>query len=1330
MPDKKKFKLSKKQGLYAVAGVALVGSLAAAAITSPDMLYSIFDPDKYSFTDTGKNGNVAYNASEGVGNGSGDEDDSLKSNQSAQKPENNESDDKSLADSPEQNEATMKPDEEQNEKPENAQRDKDKEYKGSSDEPSKQAGVDKDGYSTVNTGISTDLASSEESDGEDLGADSENMVDLGKDDGNIESVVEQMTPMPRVTPRPTAVPAPTKKPSDTVAKPTQRPMFDSSSSGGSGNKSELPQVSTQPAVTAEPAPTKEPEVTPAPTKKPEVTKEPMPTEAPEPVKPSEIIKDNEEAGNEVQISKGEIGITNHTGGGGSVTSGGATKIDFTKFTGDQSEVEYIQVSSTIKTIDFETAKVLFPNLKGYVVSEKNKNYMSVDGVLYSKDGTTLYACPAKVTEITEFPEGLETIADGAFIGSSIETLVIPETVTEIGENAFAEASIDTIIFEGDSINLGATAFYNSADDGLSVKKLVFKSTTPPTVDDNSALKFKNPHTGLDTSGMVIEVPDSEDDSVLCAYMKAWGETIDGLYGSGMTSYLFDTPSGAGDGYSYENKALYKKIEATTDSDDSSGDVSGDGESDGTQDTDKKYSGYELLYVAPSTEGEFTPAYDTKLIAADAFAGCDKITAVNIPSTVESLEDGCFKGLDSLTSIVVAGTTPAQIGENVWQDIDPDEVKIYVYPDALDSYLASWGATLDKLFGEGSGEKIIQGAAESYVYIDGALYSVAEDGKTLVDAPHTDMDNFALAEGTVKIADGAFGSKYTYNYVLIPNTVKEIGANAFTSASIEVLVMTSAEPLELNKDLTAAGIKKIYVPSASLDAYKESWGEMFEAIEAPSMNYVADSHAIYGVDVDDNYTLYDLSTLYQGTFTMLDKVKEVREKALYDCDGVETINFSVITEKIGKESFAEMDSLKSVDMVRMTALTELPERAFYNSKSITDMQLPVLITKIGDSMAENCTSLITVNFNKLTKLEEIGDRAFYNNSSLEQVSLSSARSLVKVGESVFENCTSLTTVRMPLNLEKMGDRMFKNASSLGRVAFASNLKEIGDEALYGTALETMNIASLSDLETIGEGAFAECKSLREITLPPRVTKISDRMAENDTSLTKVVMSENTTEIGSAAFRGCSLLEEIIIPAAVEKIGSDAFAGCDSLKNITVESETPAEVGENAFGENLDGMKIYVPRNTYGIYVAAWDGVLYNRAAEIIVEATEEPEATAEPGTTEEPEATAEPETTAEPGTTEEPEATEEPVDEELSQEDDSGSGDSATDGSAAEGEASSENNSGNSDETGETVNNEETAASSADTAESDEEKAVVKKEEETVVIKEESEDSAQESTESE
>lgn len=66
------------------------------------------------------------------------------------------------------------------------------------------------------------------------------------------------------------------------------------------------------------------------------------------------------------------------------------------------------------------------------VSAANKNYKSIDGVLYSKDGKTLIAYPGGRTEKSfKIPDGVTAIANGALDCDSLTEFYIPKSVIEI-----------------------------------------------------------------------------------------------------------------------------------------------------------------------------------------------------------------------------------------------------------------------------------------------------------------------------------------------------------------------------------------------------------------------------------------------------------------------------------------------------------------------------------------------------------------------------------------------------------------------------------------------------------------------------------------------------------------------------------------------------------------------------------------------------------------------------------------------------------------------------------------------------------------------------------
>lgn len=72
-------------------------------------------------------------------------------------------------------------------------------------------------------------------------------------------------------------------------------------------------------------------------------------------------------------------------------------------------------------------------LEEITVDTENSAYRSIDGNLYSKDGTVLlkYAVGKKNTEIT-VPEGVKKIGESAFLGAeSLKKIHLPDSLTEI-----------------------------------------------------------------------------------------------------------------------------------------------------------------------------------------------------------------------------------------------------------------------------------------------------------------------------------------------------------------------------------------------------------------------------------------------------------------------------------------------------------------------------------------------------------------------------------------------------------------------------------------------------------------------------------------------------------------------------------------------------------------------------------------------------------------------------------------------------------------------------------------------------------------------------------
>lgn len=80
------------------------------------------------------------------------------------------------------------------------------------------------------------------------------------------------------------------------------------------------------------------------------------------------------------------------------------------------------------------------------VDDNNENYCDADGVLFNKGMTELISFPGSNNNECIIPEGINTIVEGAFLGSGVVSVSMPSSVTDIGKNAFRDCdSLKSIV---------------------------------------------------------------------------------------------------------------------------------------------------------------------------------------------------------------------------------------------------------------------------------------------------------------------------------------------------------------------------------------------------------------------------------------------------------------------------------------------------------------------------------------------------------------------------------------------------------------------------------------------------------------------------------------------------------------------------------------------------------------------------------------------------------------------------------------------------------------------------------------------------------------------
>lgn len=132
------------------------------------------------------------------------------------------------------------------------------------------------------------------------------------------------------------------------------------------------------------------------------------------------------------------------------------------FTG--SDITYIKIPSTVANIGSNTFSEC-DSLTQIDVDENNAKFCSIDGVLYSKDKTTLKAFPAGRDGSFLIPKSVTTIANFAFYRCyQLEHVNMYNNVTSIGERAFSFCwNLETIRLSDTLKTIGALAFSHCDD---------------------------------------------------------------------------------------------------------------------------------------------------------------------------------------------------------------------------------------------------------------------------------------------------------------------------------------------------------------------------------------------------------------------------------------------------------------------------------------------------------------------------------------------------------------------------------------------------------------------------------------------------------------------------------------------------------------------------------------------------------------------------------------------------------------------------------------------------------------------------------------------------
>lgn len=165
---------------------------------------------------------------------------------------------------------------------------------------------------------------------------------------------------------------------------------------------------------------------------------------------------------------------------------------------------------------------------------------------------------------------------------------------------------------------------------------------------------------------------------------------------------------------------------------------------------------------------------------------------------------------------------------------------------------------------------------------------------------------------------------------------------------------------------------------------------------------------------------------------------------------------------------------------------------------------------------------------------------------------------KIGVALLIGATVLTTINIPVANHTVFAATQKTSAGYLYEKFSDHVEIVGYESPSEDIIDLKIPSKIANLPvtTICCAAFAECQTIKSVTIPTSVTVLEPDIFRGCDVLETVSFPGTIETIPGGTFNGCDVLKTVKLAEGIKTICSRAFYDCERLESI----ELPASITE--------------------------------------------------------------------------------------------------------------------------------------------------------------------------